>query len=328
MNDETPLPEERVDHRAPPPARGFWYYLRCKALHLPLLVNLEFTKHCNARCTFCNCWQLESKGELSDYGPVVQKFRPVLVSVSGGEPLLRRDYPELLRGIRPHCHYLALITNGVLLGADSARRLKEAGVDQICVSLDYLGERHDRARRVPGLFAHLAETIPALTRAGYRIALNTVIMESNLGEILPLAYRAKEWGAMISFSAHCALKRDTEDEMVQNSRHTQLVAIVREIRRLKGKLGHIKNSDYYLRAIPAYFRDGIVPGCQAGYRWIQVTPDGYVQQCSELPRLCHYTEFDRSRLSRPACAKCWYTCRGEAQAPPLTPKRLLELIRA
>lgn len=326
MDDETT--SERVDHRAPSPLRGFWYYARCKALRFPLLLNVEFTKHCNARCTFCSCWQLESKGELADYGPVVKKFRPVLVSVSGGEPLLRRDYPELLSGIRPYCHYLALITNGVLLNARSARRLMESGVDQICVSLDYLGKRHDEARRVTGLSDHLARTIPALTRAGYRIALNTVIMESNLDEILPIAYRAKEWGAMISFSAYCALKRDAEDEMVHHTRYTQLVGIVREIRRLKGSLGHIKNSDYYLRALPAYFRDGSVPGCQAGYRWLQVTPDGYIQQCSELPRLCHYTEFTRAKLSRPVCAKCWYTCRGEAQAPPLVPKRLLELIRA
>lgn len=325
---EDGLISEQVNHRAPSPLRGFWYYLRCKTRRLPVLLNVEFTKHCNARCTFCSCWQLESRGELTDYGPIVKRFRPVLVSVSGGEPLLRRDYPELLRGIRPYCHYLALITNGVLLNAESARRLMESGVDQICVSLDYLGKRHDGARRVTGLYDHLSRTIPALTRAGFRIALNTVIMESNVDEILPIAYRAREWGAMISFSAFCALKRDTEDEMVQNARYTQLVGIVQEIRRLKKSLGHIKNSDYYLKAIPAYFRDGVVPGCQAGYRWLQVTPDGFLQQCSELPRLCHYSEFTRAMLTKPACAKCWYTCRGEAQAPPLTPKRLLELIRA
>lgn len=295
---------------------------------MPSLINVEFTKHCNARCSFCSCWQLASKDELKDFGPIIRKFRPVVVSVSGGEPLLRKDYPELLRGVRPFCHYLVVITNGVLLNAASARALVESGVDQICVSLDFLGKKHDEARRVEGLYAHLEETIPALTREGYRIALNTVIMESNLGEILPLAYRAKEWGAKISFSAFCALKRDDEEEMVRNDRYTQLVAIVREIRKLKRTLGHIKNSDYYLKTVPAYFRDGMVSGCQAGFRWLQVTPDGYIQQCSELPRLCHYTEFRRDMLTKPTCAKCWYSCRGEAQAPPLAPQRLWELIRA
>lgn len=320
--------EFAIDHRSPSPLRGFLYYVRCKARRMPILLNVEFTKHCNARCGFCSCWQLESKGELADYGPIIRKFRPVVVSVSGGEPLLRKDYPELLRGIRPWCHYLALITNGVLLNEGSARTLVESGVDQICISLDYLGKRHDEARRVTGLYDHLAKIVPALTKAGYRIALNTVIMESNLDEILPIAYRAKEWGAMVSFSAYCALKSDDDDGMIRSARHTQLVGIIDEIRKLKVSLGHIKNSEYYLRHVPAYFRDGRIPNCQAGYRWLQVTPDGYLQQCSELPRLCHYTEFSRAKLSKPVCAKCWYTCRGEAQAPPLRPQRLLELIRA
>ncbi|MFH0800561.1 MAG: radical SAM protein [Pseudomonadota bacterium] len=294
----------------------------------PLLVNLEFTKHCNARCSFCTCWQADSAGELADYGPVIRKFKPVVVSVSGGEPLLRKNYAELLKGIRPCCHYLVIITNGALLNAHSAEKLHDAGVDQICVSLDFLGKKHDENRQVEGLYDHLASTIPALTKAGCRIVLNTVIMESNLGEVLPIAYRAKEWGAMLSYSAYCALKSDSDDGMVRAGRYTQLIGIVDEIRKLKRKLGHIKNSDYYLKALPAYFRDGSMPGCRAGYRWLQVTPDGYVQQCSELPRLCHYTEFTREKLKPAVCTKCWYTCRGEAEASHLKPGRLIELIRA
>lgn len=320
---------EPVDHRSPSPLRGFWYFIRCKVRRMPLLLNVEITKRCNARCAFCACWQADTPGEeLSDYGPLVQKFRPVLVSVSGGEPLMRKNYAEVIEGMRPHCHYMALITNGALLNGESARKLVGAGVDQICISLDYLGRKHDEVRRVNGLYDHLAEVIPALTGAGYKIALNTIIMESNLSEILPIAYRAKEWGAMVSFSAFCSLKRNTSDGMVEQRRYNQLVGIVSELRRLKRKLGHIKNSDYYLKKIPAYFRDGSVPGCKAGERWLQVTPDGYIQQCSELPRLCHYTEYDRKAIKAPACSKCWYTCRGEAEANPLAPGRLIEFIKA
>lgn len=317
-----------VDHRLPSPIMGFWYYFRCKARRIPPLINLEFTKRCNARCSFCSCWQVGSGDELADYAPIVRMIRPVMVSISGGEPLLRKEYPELIRGMRPYCHYLSIITNGALLNEDSARCLVESGIDHISVSLDYLGKKHDEMRRVEGLFDHLAGVIPKLTAAGYRIVLNTVIMESNLDEILPLAYQAKEWGAMVSYSAYCALKRDNEGEMVRQSRYPQLVGIIREIRVLKRKLRHIKNSDYYLTGLPVYFRDGSMPNCKAGYRWLQVTPDGYIQPCSELPRICHYTEFDRGRLKAAKCTRCWYTCRGESEAQPLRPKRLWELIRA
>lgn len=315
-------------YRSKPAWRGVWYYLRCKTSRRPNLVNLEITKKCNARCSFCSCWQVGSSDELDDYSPIVKKFRPVVLSVSGGEPLIRRDYEKLLRGVRPYCHYLALITNGKLLNEESAKKLVGAGVDQICVSLDFLDREHDEARQVPGLSGHLSKTIPALAKAGFRIALNTIIMESNLDQILPIAYRAKEWGAQVSFSSFCALKRDDEGEMIKIERYTQLKSIVDELMKLKSELGHIKNSDYYLKAIPSYFRDGRKTGCKAGYNWIQVTPDGHVQQCSEMPGLCNYAEFSRKMLKPVTCAKCWYTCRGEAEAPIFTPQRLLELIRA
>jgi MoaA/NifB/PqqE/SkfB family radical SAM enzyme len=301
--------------------------MRCKLRRYPRLVNLEFTKRCNAKCSFCGCWQTESPDELDDYSPIIKKFRPVLVSVSGGEPLLRKNYDKLLSGIRPYCHYLSVITNGALLNEESAGRLAAAGVDQISVSLDYLSERHDEARMIKGLYGHISETVPALIKKGFRISLNTVIMESNLDEILSIAHRASEWGAEISFSAYCTLKSDGADGMVGKHRNGQLGHVIEEVIRLKGRLGNIKNSDYYLSRIPHYFRDGFMANCKAGYNWVQVTPDGYVQQCSELPRLFHYAEYDAARIRRSACTKCWYTCRGELEANPLAPKRLWELIK-
>ncbi len=291
-------------------------------------MNLELTKRCNARCTFCSCWRIGKSEELSDYAPVVERFKPLVLSVSGGEPLMRKGYAELLAGMRPYCHYLNVITNGALLNEKSAKKLVGAGVDQICVSLDYLGEEHDEARKVPGLYKHLSEMIPALAKAGYRLALNTIIMESNLHEILEIAHRAHEWGVDVSFSAFCSLKSGDEGEMVAEERYLHLLEVIDGLRELKRRNGNIKNSEYYLSRIPKYFRDGHIPNCKAGYNWVQITPDGYVKQCSEMPRLCRYDEFTRDKLRPVECTKCWYACRGESEAKHFTPSRLLELIRA
>lgn len=314
--------------KSPPPLRGLMYYLRCKARGLPMLVNLEFTKKCNARCHFCMNWQLDSSGEIEDYAPVIKKFRPVLVSISGGEPLLRKNYDELIRKLRPYCHYVSLITNGALLNRESADRLISAGVDQISVSLDYIGKEHDKARMIEGLYDHIEDIVPKLAGLGIKMSLNTIIMESNLDQILPLAYKAKEWGIGISYSAYCTLKSDSSGEMVRTKQYAQLVAVIEEIKKLKHELKNIRNSNYYLSRIPEYFRNGVIPGCQAGFKWMQVTPDGYIQQCSEMPRLCRYDHFEKSMLKKVACAKCWYTCRGELEASHLKPDRLVELIRA
>ncbi len=306
---------------------GAFYYLRCKARKMPVLVNIEFTKHCNAKCSFCACWQVESKGELTDYSPVVKKFKPLVCSVSGGEPLLRKNYAELLAGIRPHCHYLIIITNGAKLNRESAEKLAGAGVNQISVSLDYLSSQHDENRKIEGLYEHIAKTVPELTALGHNIVLNTIIMESNLDEIVPIAHRAKEWGAHVSFSSFCTLKKDTDAGMVKRERQSQLISVIKELKHLKKTMGHIKNSDYYLDAVPEYFLHGRVASCKAGYNWLQVTPDGHIQQCSELPRICHYTEFREEKRRPTKCTKCWYTCRGESEASPFRMGRLMELLR-
>lgn len=320
--------EHKITHKKPNWFRGFLYYLRCKTLRHPPLVNIEFTKRCNARCSFCQYWQLESPGELLDYGPVIKRFKPVVVSISGGEPLIRKNYADLIKSIRPHAHYMSLITNGALLNEESAKKLIDAGINHISVSLDYLNEEHDKARNIKGLYKHISETIPKLASLGIRLSLNTIIMESNLDQILPIAYRAKEWGVSVSYSAFCTLKIDNDEQMIRQKRLKQLSNIIKELIRLKRKLRNIRNSDFYLKHVPTYFREGHVCRCRAGTRWIHITPDGFIQPCSELPRVSHYTDYKREKMKMPACTKCWYTCRGEAEASHLHPRRFWELVRS
>ena len=143
-----------------------------------------------------------------------------------------------------------------------------------------------------------------------------------------IAYKAQEWGVQVSYSAYCDIKNDDKDNMVRTKRYTQLVGVVDELKKLKRELKSVKNSDYYLNGVAPYFRDAAKTNCRAGYRWIQITPDGHVQQCSELPRVCHFSEYSRKKIKPVKCVKCWYTCRGEAEANPLKPSRLWELINA
>lgn len=315
-------------YRKPSKWRGLVYYLRCRIDRRPTLVNLEFTKLCNAKCFFCSCWQVESPNELQDYGPVIRRFRPIICSVSGGEPLLRKNYDELLRGIRPWCHFLMIITNGALLNEESAARLREAGVDQITISLDYLSEQHDKVRKIEGLFANIRKMAPLLASKGYAVCLNTIIMESNLDQIVPIARQAKEWGVDVSFSSFCTLKANEEGEMVRSLRIKELKETVREIRDLKIRNRNIKNSFYYLDRIAPYFESGGVEGCKAGHTFIAVTPDGFVQRCSEMPRMDHYSSYWPSDHDETLCTKCWYGCRGETEAPVLKLSRIRDLLRA
>jgi MoaA/NifB/PqqE/SkfB family radical SAM enzyme len=116
--------------------------------------------------------------------------------------------------------------------------------------------------------------------------------------------------------------------MVTPGRFEKLQEVIAEIKQMKLKYGHVKNSDYYLDNILTYFKTGGIGNCQAGKKWLQATPDGYVQQCSELPRVAHYTDYNPAEVKTPACTKCWYTCRGESEGPRLSFSRLKDLVRA
>lgn len=315
-------------NQSPSPFRGFKYYLYCRIKKRPFLVNLEVTKRCNARCSFCSYWHTEFPYELSDYTDVIGRLRPVVLSISGGEPLMRRDILEIIRGVRPYCHYLVMVTNGAILTEEITDQLSMAGLNQLAVSLDFADEKHDEARGVPGLFKKVSNIVPLLASKGYKVVLNTVIMESNMDHIIALAHMAKSWNAGISFSAYCSLKKSDAALMIEGGKLKHLEDIVAELKLLKKMLGHIRNSDYYLNGIPRYFRNGGMGSCKAGVRWVQVTPDGWIKPCSEMLPMCRYDEYRREKVPEINCTECWYTCRGEAEASHLAPDRLLELIRS
>ena len=296
----------------------------------PQVLYLEVTKRCNAFCDFCPYWQTHERGELTDYAPVVEKLEPFCVTFTGGEPLLRRDMAELVRGVvavrrRP---YTALLTNGWLLSLDKARALRAAGLEQVSISVDYIGEAHDRQRGLVGLYARIADRMEGLKEIGFdRIVINTVIMESNLDHVLEVARQTARWGVLSSFSCYSTLKTDSTGELVASARLDELRRVIDGIRRLKRKQGNIISSDFYLDGAIRYFENGGRLGdrcTSAGKRFFHVDPWGHVKICPEFEPFAHWTELDHKRPAEHTCTKCWYGCRGENEAP-LSISRLRDL---
>ena len=307
----------------------FFKYAWSKFKRRPLFLNLEVTKRCNARCKHCDYWKGPHEAELKDYAPVVQKINPLIVSFTGGEPLVRKDIFDLIQSIKENggLFYLTMVTNGALLNLEKAEKLKKAGIDQLSISLDFLDERHDQTRGIKGLFVHLSNLIPDLSHIGFdNVALNTVIMENNLDQITRIAERAWDWGVKVSYSSYCEMKNNDRSLSVQSENLDKLKKIVAHLIQYKSSLGNITNSTYYLERIPIYFETGKIDGCLAGQRWLQVTPDGHLKPCSELPPLGYFEDFPLPR-KKVFFASCWYSCRGEAQAP-LSLRRLAEIIES
>lgn len=133
------------------------------------------TYRCTSRCRTCSMWRRETThSELTveqwqSFFASLSELRPHAlrhVEFFGGDVLLR---PEVLMPLIEQAAGMGLYTavplNGVLLDREMAYRLVESGVDTIYVSVDGVGELHDRVRRAPGNFDQLRVGIAALRDA-------------------------------------------------------------------------------------------------------------------------------------------------------------------
>jgi len=297
-------------------AKYAWLTVR----RMPVLVHFEVTMRCNAKCGFCDYWKTDPSaraGELKDYSDAARFFNPMLVTFTGGEPLLRSDLESLVAAVDRAVllKYIIMLTHGGMLSRERARALWQAGVNQFNISLDYLDQRHDDARGIPGLTERIFGTVAAMRADGIDgIRFNTVIKKDNLGEIMPIIHRAAELGCGVNLSVYTDAKNGNRQHLLNGTENDQLDDLVREVLAYKRKRrGVITNSDYYLEQLPRYVRGEMTEPCQSGIRTIHVNPGGHVKRCPDFPTDFHWRDFKRYQPI--SCNACYYACRGEAQAP-------------
>ncbi|HEU5186026.1 MAG TPA: radical SAM protein, partial [Gemmatimonadaceae bacterium] len=230
-------------------AKYAWLHLRRR----PVLVHLEVTMRCNARCDFCDYWKTPAEdkaNELRSFADAARFFNPMLVCFTGGEPLLRRDLEDLVAAVSGavRLKYITLITHGAMLTVERARSLWDAGINQFSISLDFLDERHDVARGIPGLAARILDTVPRLRAAGIdNVRFNTVIKDDNLEDVMDLVRTAHHLGVGVGLSTYTAMKNGNATHLPRPDRLALVDDVVRELLAFKRRhRGVITSSDWYL----------------------------------------------------------------------------------
>ena len=306
-----------------------WKYARLRLTRRPVLVHFEVTMRCNAACGFCDYWKTpaeEKSRELQSFADAARAFDPMMITFTGGEPTLRRDLEQIIAEVAratPIC-YLTMLTHGGMLSLERAQSLWDAGLDQISISLDYLDERHDAARQVPGLAAKILRTVPLMRARGMNVRFNTVIKDDNLDEILPIVHRAHALGAGVNLSVYTDFKNGNRAHLIRADQHARVQSLVGELLAFKRRhRGVITSSDWYLAQLPRYLRDDMRDPCRSGETTIHIDPLGMVRRCPDFPADRHWSEY--AGYAPIACNACYYACRGEAQAP-LTLSRFRDLL--
>jgi cyclic pyranopterin phosphate synthase len=203
-------------------------------------LRVSVTDRCNLRCQYCMpeeeyAWlprkDLLTFEEIRELVGIFTELGVDKVRLTGGEPLLRRDLPTLVRMLAdtPRIRDLAITTNGVLL-ADQAGALCDAGLHRVTVSLDSLRPERFKALTRRDTHDRVLGGIEAVRRVGFRgTKLDSVIIRGvNEDELVDLVEYAKRVGAEVRFIEYMDVGGATDwsmDRVV--SRATMLETLTR-----------------------------------------------------------------------------------------------------
>lgn len=181
------------------------------ALGRPLRsLRLSVTDRCNIRCAYCMpedhyVWlprrDLLAFEEMCRLVDVFTRLGVDRIRLTGGEPLLRRDLPLLVRQLaaRPALHDIAITTNGLLL-ASRIEALAAAGLHRVTVSLDTLLPERFRALTRHDGHAAVLDGVAAAHRVFGSLKIDTVVMRGvNDDEIVPMLEFGRRWRAEVRF---------------------------------------------------------------------------------------------------------------------------------
>ena len=217
-------------------------------------LRLSVTDRCNLRCAYCMpeeeyAWlpqeHLLTFEEISALVDRFAKLGVTKVRLTGGEPLLRRDLPELVRMLadKPTIADLAITTNGVLLD-QHAHALRKAGLHRVTVSLDTLDPKRFQELARRDLHARVIAGISATAAAGFTgTKLDMVVMRGrNDDEILPMLAFAGSVGAELRYIEYMDVGGATRWSMRDVVSRAEILATIAGAHGVVRELGAIGNA--------------------------------------------------------------------------------------
>jgi GTP 3',8-cyclase len=163
----------------------------------PLLnLRISITQRCNNRCAYCHkegeVQRANRSAELMSVQEIVRMAKIAVdlgiarIKLTGGEPLMRKDLPEIVEGISAIAGLkdLSLTTNGLLLGDGMAKKLRECGLKRVNISLPSLNPETYH-KLTGGKLEAALEGVKAGIEAGFcPVKLNMVVLKDvNAGDV-------------------------------------------------------------------------------------------------------------------------------------------------
>ncbi len=275
----------------------------------PIMAHIIPIRRCNLSCTYCNEYDDFSKPVTLETMvrrvELLGKLKTGVITLSGGEPLLHPELDEIIRAIRKNATLSGLITNGYLLTADRIRKLNDAGLDYLQISIDNVMPDNVSKKSLKVLDKKLQLLSE---HADFHVNINSVLGGgiSTPEDALVVGKRAMELG----FTSTVGIIHDGDGQLRPLAERERAVFL--EMKKLEKS--HFSRLNY--------FQDNIANGqpsdwrCRAGARYLYICEDGLVHYCSQqrgfpAKPLEDYTVEDirREYITQKSCAPlCTVSC--------------------
>src|ERR1700739_520156 len=253
------------------------------ARNTPLSVQLDLTYRCNERCVHCYL-DHEDHGEMTtaEIKHLLDEMADAgvfILTLSGGEIFLRKDFFEILQHARHLMFCVKLKTNAVLIGEREARRINDLGIESIQISIySHRPEVHDAITLIPGSLKRSIDAIRFLKSQGLKVIIANVLMTRNMQDYPSVRALAAE------LAVECTLDPTVTPMMEGNRRPVSLGVDQSSLRQVFRDPALVGDVDEFCAMPPASDESELdsLP-CSAGHTACYVSPYGDVYPCVQFP---------------------------------------------
>lgn len=240
------------------------------------IIQFQYNYICNFKCIHCSIKRFQGKQNKQSFtldnvkklASEADELGLARFVITGGEPLIFKDFDDLILAINPEKFYINVDTNGWFLDNKRAKHLKSIGVDRIQLSIDNLNElEHDNFRQATGSFKRAMNAIDAAQIANLDIFIQTVVTKQRLysSEFIKFVeyFNNRSIGVFVTYAKPVGCWENNFEIMVNK----QDMDYFRELE---------KKYHLYTHLTPAFNRD---LGCVAVKGMISITQYGDVLPC-------------------------------------------------
>ncbi|MFZ0737246.1 MAG: radical SAM protein [Candidatus Acidiferrales bacterium] len=256
-----------------------------KALRLgvPFGVQLDLTYRCNERCVHCYLDHDDhgemTTAEIKNLLDQLASAGVFMLTLSGGEILMRRDFFEILEYARELLFCVRLKTNAVMIREREAERIRELGVDSIQVSIySHRPEVHDAITKMPGSLKRSVAAIKFLKSRDLKVIIANVLMTQNMTDYPGVRALADSLGVP------CTLDPTVTPMMDGNRSILDLNVDAAALQKVFRDEALVGNVEQFCAPPPSADEEELqsLP-CSAGHTACYVSPYGDVYPCVQFP---------------------------------------------